>query len=268
MRTIITIVCLLYAFFLSSSIQSQDCDIQGTWKLIAKHWDTETKQFADATVYKIITDSYWITIGLQPATQELYWTNGGTYSLDDRMYAEKLEFFSLDTSVVGNINMFEMSVQDDVLCQKGVLSQGIYAGHKVLEYYERIEPGLASTQHLHPIAGVWSAAEAQYGNNPPANISQEYGRILKVITPTHFAAVFANPNTGWFGGIAFGTQKIIGQDYIEKLLCFSWDSSVVEKPQIFQWRIEDGEYIQTGPLSADSTQYDSYQIKERYRRLE
>ena len=155
MKAINSILFLLCTFFLSSSVQSQNSDIQGTWKLIAKQWDTETKQFADAIVYKIITDSYWITIGLQPATQELYWTNGGTYSLNDRMYAEKLEFFSLDTSAVGNISMFEMSVQDDVLCQKGVLSQGTYAGHKVLEYYERIEPGLASTQHLNPIAGVW-----------------------------------------------------------------------------------------------------------------
>ena len=127
MRAISSILFLLCTFFLSSSVQSQDNDIQGTWKLMAKHWDKETKQFADAIVYKIITDSYWITIGLQPVTQKLYWTNGGTYSLNDKMYAEKLEFFSLDTSVVGNINMFEMSLQEDVLCQKGVLTQGTYA---------------------------------------------------------------------------------------------------------------------------------------------
>lgn len=262
-----SILPILLLHLLHSGIGAQK-PIEGTWKLVAKQWDTPTKMYADAEVYKIITGSHWISVGLDPSNHELYWTIGGTYAYSKGVYTEKITYFSLDSASVGNINVFEMTVDDDMLEQQTKGSSPSKGDHFILEYYQRLEPALSTVVDIHPLAGVWRIVEAQYGDAPAMENAQESSRALKIITPAYFAAVFADSDSGKFGGISFGKQKVTGQNYTEDVHCFTWDQGLKGKEQKFQWALEDGEFIQSGRLSSSTEKYDDYLIEERYERLE
>ena len=246
---------VVFLCFLGTSLIGQSA-IEGTWKYVARKWAPEHKQFADAEAYKIITDRHWLSIGMDPEDHSLYWAMGGTYTFNAGNYSEKIDFFNLDSSWVGSINNFHKEMRGEFLYQSGPFNY---------EFFERVEPSLHDAKEMNPLAGVWDIVSAQYGDQKP-DIKEQYGRVLKIITPSYFAGVFFNPDTGHFNGIAFGKQKVVGNQYIEDVLCFSWDNTMSNEPQRFTWEIKEDQFIQKGRINSD--EYKEYIIHEVSNRVE
>lgn len=239
--------------------------LQGTWKLLAAHWNADTKQFADNTIYKIYTANRFAFLFYNEATKTFSGGGGGTYTVDGDRFTEHLEYFSFDTTAVGSAQTYQFEIKDGIFHQSGTLNTDKYTDYTIHEFYERVEPGIGALSENHPLVGVWQVEEAAYGGHE-SDIAGRYGKVLKIITPGHFYVAYFNPETGYFNGLGFGSWNAEEDRYTETIKAYSWDASAVGQTVTFNWRVEGDRFFQSGKIDTD--QYKDYEIKEVSRRLE
>lgn len=240
--------------------------LEGTWKLLAARWNSDTKQFADNTIYKIYTGNRFAFIFYDEATNTFSGGGGGTYTVDGSQFIEHLEYFSYDTTAVGTSQTYQFEITNGIFHQTGILNTEKYPNYAIHEFYERVEPGIGSLTDKHPLVGVWNIEEASYGGKE-SDIAGRYGKVIKIFTPGFFYGAFFNPKTGYFNGITFGTWEPENSgSFSETIKAYSWDASAVGKTMTFNWRIENGKFYQTGKINSD--RYQNYEIREVSSRVE
>jgi hypothetical protein len=239
--------------------------LQGTWKLTAASWNTDTKQFADNTMYKIFTEDRFAFLWYDPASNSFTGAGGGTYTVDGNRFTEKIEYLSLDSTGVGTSQTYDFEILNGILHQYGEMNTTDFSNYSIQEFYGKVEPGIGTLEEKHPLIGVWNIEEASYGGEQH-DIATRYGQVLKIITPGHFYGAFFNPETGNFNGVAFGSWEAQDDQYIETIKAYSWDDSAVGKTYAFDWKVEEGKFYQTGAINSD--EYQDYEIREVSSRLE
>lgn len=112
----------------SSESKPASVPITGTWKLLSgttiqKGDTTITDYTKDKSFIKIINATHFAFLlhDLQKGKDSLavYSSGGGTYSLTDSAYTERLEYCS-DRQWEGNEFHFTVSISNDTLIQKGI----------------------------------------------------------------------------------------------------------------------------------------------------
>ena len=78
----------------------------------------------DRKTLKIMSGSRFQWFAINPKTKQFSGTGGGTYTLKDGIYTEKIEFFSRDKTRVGTELSFEASIQGPKWNHKGKSSTG------------------------------------------------------------------------------------------------------------------------------------------------
>ena len=78
----------------------------------------------DRKTLKIMSGSRFQWFAINPRTKQFSGTGGGTYTLKDGIYTEKIEFFSRDKTRVGTELSFEASIQGPKWNHKGKSSTG------------------------------------------------------------------------------------------------------------------------------------------------
>ena len=234
--------------------------VEGTWKEDARTWKPQHKQFADADAYQIITPKRWISIGINPADQSLYWAIGGTYHYEDGIFTEKTDFFSVDTAWIGGILHHKVEFFEDIM--RVYRFENLPGYHSI--FFEKIEPSIATSKQLHPLIGVWEIEKAQYGDEKLTEVAKS-DRAIKIITPRYFLVYSTSGKQ--FKGLNFGTCSFRDNKYNENVLVSTWDSSLREETQSFTWSInEEGQFVQQGELN--SKKFDHYALTEISNRIE
>jgi len=73
---------------------------------------------------KVLTDTHFQWIAYNTETGKFFGTGGGTYTAEDGVYTENIEFFSRDKSRVGAALKFQFEVKGDDWHHKGKSSKG------------------------------------------------------------------------------------------------------------------------------------------------
>lgn len=101
-------------------------NLSGNWRITGRmqNGQMNTMQRGDRKTLKILSDTRFQWMAINPATKEFFGTGGGTYTFKDGKYTEHIEFFSRDSSRVGASLSFEGSVSGNVWTHKGLSSRG------------------------------------------------------------------------------------------------------------------------------------------------
>ncbi|MGR3809937.1 hypothetical protein [Jiulongibacter sp. NS-SX5] len=121
------IVSLFYAC--ESSKSKEELEIQGTWKLqtgtlIVNGDTTVTDYTTDQSFIKIINDSHFAFLRHdlehgKDSTYAIYFSGGGTYTLNGTDYTENLEYCT-SREWEGHSFHFQLSLDGDTLIQQGI----------------------------------------------------------------------------------------------------------------------------------------------------
>lgn len=115
------------------------------------------------------------------------------------------------------------------------------------------------------IKGAWRVVRAQYGDGP----MREQGKdelTYKMFTGTRWSGAFYNKVTKKFDGAGGGTYTIKGDQYVEKVEYYSWDSDVVGKTFAFTLIMENGLLHQKGTMEYKDNS--NYIINEWFERVD
>jgi hypothetical protein len=102
--------------------------LEGTWQLISATSTEKDSTFSTfnskVKMIKIINTSHFAFLshditGAKDSTRAAYTAGGGTYTLNDSLYTENLEYFS-DPQWENHKFEFVVKIQNDTLVQKGV----------------------------------------------------------------------------------------------------------------------------------------------------
>ncbi len=89
--------------------------LEGTWRISEREQDGLMVEIPDSSrkTLKILSKSRFQWTAFDSETGEFFGTGGGTYTLENGKYTEKIEFFSRDNTRVGASLTFDYSIKAD-----------------------------------------------------------------------------------------------------------------------------------------------------------
>lgn len=118
-----------------------DTPIKGSWKMVRYQYGKDPmKNMTDPYVsYKTFTGTHWTGAGYNKDTKEITGSCGGTYKLKGNQYDETIEYYSWDPKVAGKTFHFVMTIENDMLHQKGTMEWDGDANYVIDEWYSRVD---------------------------------------------------------------------------------------------------------------------------------
>lgn len=106
------------------SIKTQDLD--GNWVITGRQRNGEMKTMTlgDRRTIKILAGGRFQWVAFNSATKQFYASGGGTYSAENGVYQENIDFFSKDSDRVGASLKFEYRLKDGQWHHSGQSSTG------------------------------------------------------------------------------------------------------------------------------------------------
>lgn len=107
-------------------ISDQSDDLTGNWVFTGRKQNNEISRSTpgDRRTVKILGGGRFQWIAFNSATKEFSGTGGGTYSAENGVYTENIEFFSRDDSRVGASLQFDYEIKDEHWHHSGSSSKG------------------------------------------------------------------------------------------------------------------------------------------------
>lgn len=116
--------------------EGDETELAGNWRITARANATgemTPMPLAARKTIKLLSGKRFQWIATNTETGEFFGTGGGTYTLEDGIYTETIEFFSRDASRVGNQLTFKAEVNDAQWVHSGKSS----AGEAIKEIWEK-----------------------------------------------------------------------------------------------------------------------------------
>ena len=252
------------------TVKIEEPTLEGTWQLmtasLAHFGEGESADFDEETeiiALKIFTQKRFVALRFSKDGHIFLGAGGGTYIQLGDEFREYIEFHTWDSTLVNTAQTFKCEFEGDLLTQSGVLTGGANPGEKLVEVYQRIEPGISTLAERHPITGSWNLEKIANGNVEIPESLPENEDVFKIMTPNHYLVVRYR-DTGGLVGLSYGTYEIQPDYYIETVECYSYDPSATGKKYTFNWEIDGNSFSQKGFI--DSELYMDYKIEEYYSR--
>lgn len=108
-------------------IDAGDSPLAGHWKIRARMQDGEMRdihQQGTRQTIKMLSGTRFQWTAMDPGTQQFMGCGGGTYTFEDGVYTEHIEFFSRDNSRIGMGLSFQGKVDGDDWHHSGKSSRG------------------------------------------------------------------------------------------------------------------------------------------------
>lgn len=181
------------------------------------------------TTIKLFKDQHWMVAYPGSPSKPFHGVGGGTFAIKDGKYVEKLDFFSLDSTAVGNEHTFAYQLTSSHFYQEGKVNTARYPDYLVKENYQRLdaEEPLQNTS----LEGTWELQQAVWGDSKfgEGNYKEVLG--IKMYAYPRFAWVYYKPATRQVIAAGGGTYRFDGKKLLEKLEYHSgttFESNVVE----------------------------------------
>jgi hypothetical protein len=120
--------------------ESENAPLAGAWRISERANEGQSElvkihQQGTRKTVKILSGTRFQWIAFDTAIKTFYMTGGGTYTLKNGKYSEKIEFFSKDNNRVGNTVTFDYKVDNGRWDHKGLST----AGKPVHEIWSKIQ---------------------------------------------------------------------------------------------------------------------------------
>lgn len=243
--------------------------LEGTWKITTvQPQDTNIMMPADFTQYKIYTKDRMFFVAYDETKNQFLLAGGGSYAITGDTLLETINFLSLDTTAVGAVFNFKLTVDSTNYHQSGILPPltGTEDSIIIEESYQLAEPSIGFTNGQNPLIGLWKNEKAAYGDAETAEPLPGGFVSYKIFTPGHFYVTQYNPESGSFDGMVFGKYTITGNQFEETILATSRDSSIIGLSITYDIEADGSSLTQKGMVNNEA--YPNFKIEEHFSRVE
>lgn len=220
-------------------------DMEGVWVLT--HLDD--KPVEDQVTMKIYQDGYFTFATWDKNTKEFLHAGGGEYYIDGG-YSEVYDFFTEDSTIVGQEKTFEGYHRYDGL----VLAE---IGGGVTRAWKRI------SRDKDDLSGVWVFTGRQRDGEIQRTVPNAR-RTVKVLSGGRFQWIAFNSDTGEFFGSGGGTYSAENGTYTENIEFFSRDQNRAGAVLLFDYKINDHEWHHSGNNSKGEPLYEIWSPYRNY----
>lgn len=215
MKNLLWLFCLLMYSF--SSAQS----IDGAYKIVkAKYGTGDSSEFdiMHEHCIKVFKDGYWITAFFGNSLKPFGGTRGGTFTLKNGKYIEKMNFNSWDSTAVGKQFEFEYKLKDDYYVQKGMINTDRFKDFLMVQEFRKMTDvvPLKNTS----LEGVWFLINTRWDGDDAYEKPIEE---IKIYCYPRFAWAQYDPVTKQFIGAGGGTYQFDGENLVEHIEYFTYD---------------------------------------------
>lgn len=215
-KILLPLVC-----FVSASAVGQKLD--GPFQITAGQYGEKplTKSEIERQyIIKIFKDGYWMGAFFGDPKKPFNGSCGGTYTIANGKYIETVNFYSWDSTAVGDVYRFNYKLENDKYFQDGKMDSDKYPNYIIKEEYAKIKTDVPLKNAS--LEGVWKLQHGQWGNT---STETTYAGVtmIKVYAYPRFSFAWYNENTKAFVGAGGGTYQFDGNKLIENVEYYSWE---------------------------------------------
>ena len=248
MKQILMLLTLVAGFgFISDEPLSK---LNGAFRQVKnKYGDMKKWKTRDSvTVIKVFRDGYWLAAYYDDKRKGNISFNGiggGTYELKNGKYVEKVDYYSWDSTAVGNVFSLDYKINDRTYEQFGVTNSDKYKNYPINEVSQRIE-SKEPLKHK-GLEGVWVMKEGYWGAEHRFGEGIYKNTVtLKIFNYPMVVYAYYNPVTRQFQGGGGAMYQFDGETLTETNEFWSWRpdgtrTGFVGKHKI---TIKDGQFVQ------------------------
>ena len=252
---------ILFALLLMLAFESDEpvSKLNGAFRQVKNKYGamTDWERRDSVTVIKIFRDGYWFgafyddkrrgqydekDAGIKPFNGAC----GGTYELKNGKYMEKVNFYSWDSTAIGNVFSFDYKVSEKQYEQYGVMTSDKYKNYPINEVSERIK----ATEPLKNagLEGVWFMKEGQWSEDRLGQGKYKNMQVVKIFAYPMVVYAYYNPVTRQFNGAGGATYQFDGKTLTETNEFWSWQPNGTRKgiTEKFNVSPKNGQYVQEG----------------------
>ena len=216
------IVVLIVCVYTGLSAQS----IEGAWR-----WEGESDQGDEIVATVIFMNGFQVATWYNEKEPEFITTNGGTYSYENGLLTEVVEFHSDKPEAVGDTARLELEFKDaNTLHFK-----------KSGSILTRLDDGTTGA-----LAGPWLFSGRKRNGEVETRDTSLPRKTMKILSGTRFQWIAYNTDTGKFFGTGGGTYTAEDGKYTEQIEFFSRDNSRVGASLGFDFEVIDGKWHHSG----------------------
>ncbi len=150
----------------------------------ATEWGSDNRR----KVVKVFKDGYWMCVYFddhRPNRKLFGGACGGTFEIIDGKYVEGHDFYSWDSTHVGQSTKMDYRVDEKGFEQYGKINSNKYRDYQIVEKFERIESKVTLKDPT--LEGVWVLKE-RYVKGVKEKIEGQYLRIIQypIIAMAHY----------------------------------------------------------------------------------
>ena len=234
---------LMTGFILTAQAVGQAPD--GPFRVVEYQYGDKpaSKGAGKQTVLKVFKDGYWIAAFFGDPKKPFNGSGGGTFEIKDGKYVEKLDFYSWDSTAVGDVYAFDYKLSADRYEQEGYIDSDKYKHYLIREKFEK----LAAKEPLKnsSLEGVWHMESGEWGKSKLGIGEYKDVSVIKIFSYPRFAFAYYNPLTRSFVGAGGGTYQFDGKTLTENIEYWSWGKPAFPV-SVFKTEIRGDQYIQEG----------------------
>lgn len=190
---------------------------------------TEWGKDKDRKVVKIFNNGYWMVFYYddhRPNRRLFDGAGGGTYEIVDGKYIEGHDFYSWDSSHVGQLTTMDYKVDAMGFEQFGKINTDKYVNYQINEKLSRIKPDEPLKNNT--LEGVWEMTEGTWGGQSKFGEGKYKGAtVIMIFQYPKMAVAYYNPKAKTFDGAGIFTYQFDGENFTEYCEGYSWDSTHV-----------------------------------------
>lgn len=236
------VIALIVIFPLFTSAQA----LEGAWKLV----QVNGKPVTDREVIKLYKDDYFAFGAKETDSDRFLAAGGGNFYTEDG-YSERYDFFTEDSTLIGQDMRYELSLKGDEI----ILEDQTSGSSQV---WKRI------SIKQNDLSGNW-VITGRERNGELRRSTPGARRTIKLLSGGRFQWAAFNSDTGQFYGTGGGTYSAEDGIYEENIRFFSRDDSRVGAKLQFNYEVKDEEWHHSGKSSKGDPLYEIWSpYKEAY----
>lgn len=163
-------------------------------------------------VIKIFKDGYWMAAYFGNPEKPFNGVGGGTYTAVNGKYTEKLDYYSWDSTAVGDTYTFDFSVTGDNYFQNGKMDSEKYPDYTIREEFAKIKSSLPLQNTS--LEGAWLLQKVTW--TPDGKDAKTFDQVKIYAYPRFAWAQFDRKNKKFIGA-GGGTYQYDGKKLVERI---------------------------------------------------
>jgi hypothetical protein len=205
-------------------------ELSGAWKLMTQNGKAFTSE-----CIKIYSDGYFM-FAIHDANGAFVEAGGGSYKIDGKEYTETHDFYSRDSTRVGKVITYSVSVKNDELA---LTKPGEAASTEIWKKVDFTSSALSGAWRFGARVNEQGVAGARRGEDSPR-------QTMKILSGNYFQWAAFSRQTKQLSGTGGGTYKLENSQYTETIRFFSRDNSRVGISLTFDCKIDGTDWYHKG----------------------